>query len=79
MLLWKSHNILIPEICYVCLKQFNKMESQESLIQSISPEDEDEPGNDTTETIAPPEKSRILILEPAVLLLFFAWSLAGKH
>lgn len=66
---------LIPEICYVL--QQNKMESQDSLIHSITHADEDDPRNDTIESVVPPAKSRFLILEPAILLLFFAWSVAG--
>lgn len=53
------------------------MESQESLIQSITHADEDESGNNTTESVPPPVKSRYFILEPAILLLFFAWNVAG--
>lgn len=54
------------------------MESQESLIQSISYVEDDKPGNGTIETVITPVKSRFLILEPAILLLFFAWNFAGK-
>lgn len=53
------------------------MESQDSLIHSITNADEDDPRNDTIESVVPPAKSRFLILEPAILLLFFAWSVAG--
>lgn len=55
------------------------MESQDSLIPSITQADEDDSRNDTVESVVRPAKSRILILEPAVLLIFFAWSLAGKN
>ncbi|KAG4079764.1 hypothetical protein HA402_014895 [Bradysia odoriphaga] len=52
------------------------MELQDSLIRSI--ENEDDTGTDTVESVViPPAKSRILIMEPAVLLLFFAWSVTG--
>lgn len=54
------------------------MESQDSLVRSIADSNEDNSTNDTTELVAtPPVKSRILIMEPAVLLLFFAWSVTG--
>lgn len=56
------------------------MESQDSLIESIAhaDEDEDDSRNDTEQSVVVPAKSRFLILEPAVLLLFFAWSITGK-
>lgn len=53
------------------------MDPQESLIQSISYVEESEPEN-TTVPVVSPTKSRLLILEPAVLFLFFAWSVTGK-
>lgn len=56
------------------------MESQDSLIHSITNADEGDLVDDSVESTAPPvTKSRFLILEPAILLLFFAWSVTGKN
>lgn len=56
------------------------MESQDSLIHSITNADEGDLLDDSVESTTPPvNKPRLLILEPAVLLLFFAWSVTGKN
>ncbi len=55
------------------------MESQESLIHSIADADIDDSENKTVEPVVPPElKSTFFMLEPAILLLFFAWSVTSK-
>lgn len=54
------------------------MESQDPLIHSTTTANEDNSPNDADVAVVPPAKSRFLILEPAVFMLFLAWSLTGK-
>lgn len=56
------------------------MDSQDPLIPSVTNANEEDVKNDPIEPTveAPAIKSRLLMMEPALILLFFGWSVTGN-